>query len=210
MCRWYKKMKIFWWEDVLKTWTVDDILVKDPSFLPSRLAATDSQSFSAISSACISKASLLYPDIKRLSINCISNKQLQNMHIPHSLPSAYLWELWARAANQPSPIHCYQQYWAQKDTMYYITGYGHRFWDHRSYRYNVICSRKTKASTLAKAKKKAYRLQVEKTSRHHKIYGQHHDFLNRTYKQPHIIEHNARKSDHVSDIHISNALARFS
>jgi hypothetical protein len=56
---------------VLKTWTVDDILVKDPSFLPSRLAATDSQSFSAISSACISKDSLLYPDRIRLPIKYI-------------------------------------------------------------------------------------------------------------------------------------------
>jgi hypothetical protein len=34
-----------------QTCTVEDILVKDDSFLPSRLAATDSQSFSAISSA---------------------------------------------------------------------------------------------------------------------------------------------------------------
>lgn len=34
-----------------QTWTVEEILVNEPSFLPSRLAATDSQSFSAISSA---------------------------------------------------------------------------------------------------------------------------------------------------------------
>ncbi|WVZ81094.1 hypothetical protein U9M48_028513 [Paspalum notatum var. saurae] len=37
----------------VETWTVDDILVKNPCFLLSRLAAMDSQSFSAISSACI-------------------------------------------------------------------------------------------------------------------------------------------------------------
>jgi len=38
-------------KDRNKTCTVEDILVNEASFLPSRLAATDSHSFSAISSA---------------------------------------------------------------------------------------------------------------------------------------------------------------
>lgn len=36
----------------IQTCTVEDTLVNEASFFPSRLAATDSQSFSAISSAC--------------------------------------------------------------------------------------------------------------------------------------------------------------